>query len=291
MMMSKLPLLIYQKGAKLLTGSGISQNRVFRVFLNKLNSKLKVEFIEFEGNKLYLDTDDSLFLSVYGFHEKTETELVKNEIKFGDVVIDIGANIGYYTLLFAKLVGPTGHVFAFEPDLNNFKLLTKNIFENGFTNVTLIQKAISNENDIKDFYLTNSGTTAHRLSKPHNNNNSVKIETTTLDEFLKNFNKNVNFIKIDIHGAEGKAIKGMLSTIKKTPSIKILQEWWPDAIKDYDMEPEEHLNILTTLGFTFYEIDDVNGKIMESSIDELLNKYPTTKIKDVNIFCKRKNID
>jgi|SaaInlStandDraft_2_1057019.scaffolds.fasta_scaffold01074_4 FkbM family methyltransferase len=284
-------LTIYKIGAKIFTGTGISQNRVIRKILHKMNSQLKSEFVNIEGNRLFLDVEDALFLSVNGLHEKTETELIKKEIKKGDFVIDIGANIGYYTLLFAKLVGSSGHVLAFEPESKNFELLKKNVNENNYKNVTLIQKAISNENKIKNFYLTHSGTTAHRLSKPHDGNDSIKIETIYLDDFLKNFKKPVNFVKIDIHGAEGKAIKGMLSTIKKTPSIKILQEWWPDAIKDYDMEPEEHLNILTKLGFSLYEIDDVHQKIIESSIDELLNKYPTTKIKDVNIFCKRKNID
>ncbi|WP_428326234.1 FkbM family methyltransferase [Nitrosopumilus sp.] len=285
-MMKKIMNRIYQKSAKLLVGTGISQNKQVRKFVQTMNSQLKPDFVELEGNKLYLDHNDSLSLSLYGYHEKTETELVKQEIKPGDVVLDVGANIGYYTLLFAKLVGPQGHVFAFEPEPKNFELLTKNVNVNGYKNVTLIQKAVSNNNEIKNFYLTNTNTISHRLSKPHNECKSIKIETISLDDFIDKHDI-VNFIKIDIHGSEGNAIKGMLSILKKNETIKLLQEWWPDAIKEYDMDPEEHLRILNELGFSLYEVDDINNKIMKTSIEKLMKKYPNPKIKDINIFSKR----
>ena len=284
--MKKIMNRIYQKSAKLLIGTGISQNDQVRKFVQTMNSQLKPDFVELEGNKLYLDPNDSLSLSLYGYHEKTETELVKQEIKPGDVVLDVGANIGYYTLLFAKLVGPQGHVFAFEPEPKNFELLTKNVNVNGYTNVTLIQKAVSNNTEIKNFYLTNKNTISHRLSKPDGECDSIKIETISLDNFLDN-NNTINFVKIDIHGSEGNAIKGMLSILKKNETIKILQEWWPDAIKEYNMDPENHLRILNELGFSHYEVDDINNKIKKTSIKELMKKYPNSKIKDINIFSKR----
>ena len=72
------------------------------------------------------------------------TDVVTKEIQPGDTVLDLGANIGYFTLLFAKLVGNNGIVFAFEPEPQNIALLTKNIKINNYKNVTLVPKAVSN---------------------------------------------------------------------------------------------------------------------------------------------------
>ncbi len=83
------------------------------------------------GHRMFLDRFDSLSLSVVGRHEQCITELVQQIIKPGDIVLDIGANIGYYTLIFARCVGPTGHVYAFEPDPGSFALLQKNVQING----------------------------------------------------------------------------------------------------------------------------------------------------------------
>jgi FkbM family methyltransferase len=71
--------------------------------------------------------------------------LFKGIVKEGMVVVDIGANIGYYTLIAAKLVGKSGIVYVFEPMPSNYECLCKNIEVNGYTNVVLIQKAVSNK--------------------------------------------------------------------------------------------------------------------------------------------------
>jgi len=281
--------LIYQKCGKLFSGTGISKNKNTRKLIDYFNTKLKQEFVEINGNKIYLDNSDSLFLSVHGHHEKTETNLVIKEIKNGDTVIDIGANIGYYTLLFAKLVGPNGKVYAFEPEPNNFKLLKKNIDVNSYHNVIIEQKAISNKNQEETLYLSNSSTANH-LYKPEKNIPSLQIKSITLDEYFKNSNQKINFVKIDISGAEPLAIEGMEKTLSKNPNCKIMQEWWPDAIKKYNVEPDTHLRRLEELGYIFYEIDDKQEKLNLINIDSLLKKYPNSELEDINLFCKRESL-
>ncbi len=106
-------------------------------------SFLKSNFAEVQGQKMFLDKKDVLGLSINGVYEPLETKLVRKEVKKSDVVLDIGANIGYYTLILAKLVGKKGRVFAFEPDPTNFALLKKNISINGYKNVILVPKAVA----------------------------------------------------------------------------------------------------------------------------------------------------
>ena len=94
---------------------------------------------------MFLDSNDSLRLSINGTYSEYETDVMKKIVKKGDVDLDLGANIGYYTLIFAKIVGKNGKVFAFEPDLTNFTLLKKNVEINGYKNVVLINKAVSDK--------------------------------------------------------------------------------------------------------------------------------------------------
>ena len=83
---------------------------------SKINSGVRSEYIEIDGQKLFLDKEDSLLLSTRkNNYDRFEIECLKQIIKKGDTVVDLGANIGYYTLILAQLVGKSGHVHAFEP--------------------------------------------------------------------------------------------------------------------------------------------------------------------------------
>ncbi len=284
--MKRLFLSIYKIGVKLLTGTHISKYSFVQKIIKKINTTLKPEFVEIEGNRIYLDKQDSLFLSVRGYHEKTATRIARNAIKEGDTVIDIGANIGYYTLLFAKWVGPTGKVYAFEPEPTNFQLLEKNVQANNYKNITIFQKAVSNKNDKLSFYISDESSAANQLFKPKKFSKIIEVDSVKLDECLS-VDEKIDFIKIDIQGAEGTAIKGMNSLLNNNSNTIIMQEWWPDAIKKYGMNPDEHLKILEKLGYSFYEIDGQNDKTNPITIDQLMQKYPNEFFEDINLLCKK----
>ena len=127
-MCGKLLLSIYQYLIKKFTkGYGLSNYRPIKAIMKNAEKKIKTDFAYVQGSKMFLDPTDSLRLSIDGVYGILDTETIKNQISKNEITIDVGANIGYYTLLFSKLVGSNGKVFAFEPEHNNYCLLKKNI--------------------------------------------------------------------------------------------------------------------------------------------------------------------
>ena len=271
-----------------LAGHGIGNNKIVSSIFNYLKSNLKSEFVEIDGNKLFLDKNDSLCLSINGIYEEFETSIVKKEVNSGDVVIDVGANIGYYTLIFAKLVGEKGKIFAFEPDPTNFQLLKKNVEINGFHNVILEQKALSDNSGKMMLSLNNENTAGHHLDfKNQNTTNSTEVDVLSLDEYFLNKNIDINFIKMDVEGAESNVIKGMTNILKNSKDLKMIVEYNPNAINQLGLNPENYLNLLSINGFSFYDIDETTKIMKKTQKNELLKKYSDLY---TNLFCLKKII-
>ena len=167
---------IYTKCEKLLSGHGLNQYSIVRTGAAFLRKRLKSNYVEINGQKMYLDSSDSLRLSINNTYEEFETEIVKKIIKSGDIVLDIGANIGYYTLIFAKLVGNSGKVFSFEPEPTNYELLQKNIMINEYTNVDFFRKAVSNSNQTTKLFLDEKNKGGHTLIDKIDARTSIEIE-------------------------------------------------------------------------------------------------------------------
>lgn len=147
----------YGLSSKIFRGRGFSSLPLIRSLKEKLLRYLKhtiPPFVIIDKHILFLDDQDRLELSVRGSYESYETEIFKKLIRFRDVVLDVGAHIGYHTLTMARLVGDAGKVVAFEPDPTNFALLEKNIAANKYSNVKAIKKGVaeSTENSDRNFY-------------------------------------------------------------------------------------------------------------------------------------------
>lgn len=283
--MPKILLSIYKNVRALLLGHGIIKFYPVRVIHSRIFSHLKSNLVEVQGHKMFLDSKDSLRLSIYGVYETFETELVKKEIKNGDVVLDVGANIGYYTLIFAKLVGEKGKVFAFEPDPTNFALLKKNVETNGYRNVILVQKAVSNKTEKTRLYLSEDNKADHRIYDSHDGRQSVEIEAIQLDDYFKDYDGRIDFIKMDIEGAEAAALQGTLNLLKKNKDVKIVTEFWPIALKRFGVNPEEYLKSLREQDFRLYHINEQEKKIEPVSIFELLETYNLERENSTNLLC------
>ncbi len=261
----------YKGGHRFLTGRGI-RPRFLCVLNSKLVGILKSDFVELGGHKLYLDQADSLRLSTRGAYEPYLVELIQQQVKPGDVAVDIGANIGYHTLLLAKLVGEKGKVYAFEPHPENFSLLKKNVEANGYKNVVVEQKAVADQKGKIKLYLGNDErNTEHSIVRNRDTTEQYfEVDSVILDDYFKD--KSVDFIKMDIEGAEHYAVLGMQKLLKGSKNVKMALEFTPPFLKGLGIAPEEHLHLLQGLGFTISNINEQN-KILEDFEPERIPIY------------------
>jgi len=163
---------------------------------------MRLSQVVLRGIKFYYRSDDRVIgqrIAVDKF-EKYETALIFGQINKNSVIIDVGANIGYYTVLMAKFVKK---VYAFEPEKEAFEILKKNIKENNLKNVVLFNKAVGSKRGSK-FLKTDSENFGNSRIVTSNTKQVTRI--VRLDEVIK---EKVDLIKIDVQGYELEVLKGM----------------------------------------------------------------------------------
>lgn len=240
------------------------------------------------GNKIiYSNKEDYLNIKIHYRYGQT-TKLLKKFVKEGTVVIDLGANIGYYTILSAELVGKTGHVYSFEPDLDNFSFMKKSVNTNNLINVTLEQKGVADKNYQARLYLSDA-TNAHRIYKSENQDSkSIEIQIIKLDDYFSDGINKPCFIKSNIQGADIKAIIGMKKILENTSDLILYFEYSPIMLKQFDSDPEPTINSLLDIGFTIYDIGN-----WSTEQPQLLEKNKITKFsqltKPAGLFCIKEN--
>jgi len=271
-------------------GIGFGKSYLGQKIINSTNEMLKPDYCKIQGHKMFLDKHDSLDLSLNQEYGVLETKIIKDEIKSGDIVLDLGAHIGYYTLLFAKYVGSTGKVFAFEPEPSNFSLLKKNISENNYTNIIVEQKAVSDSNSKIDFWIGQDSSGANRIYKPEKTNTQKfkksSVDCIKLDDYFSNseFFSKINFIKMDLEGAEYKALLGMHSLLQND-NISILTEFSPNSLDDAGSSPSKFFDLFLNEGFKLFYLDDLKQKIIPIEKNDLTQINSTNQV--INLLCKK----
>jgi FkbM family methyltransferase len=216
-----------------------------------------------------------------------ETQLVLAHVRPGDVVIDLGAHVGYYTLLLARQVGPHGKVFAFEPDPANFELLRRNVEENGYGNVTLVRKAASDRNGTAQLYRSTDNQGDQRLYPSTEARPSVDVETVRLDDFFADSAIRLSLMKMDIQGCEAMALDGMREILARSPEVKLVCEFWPFGLRRSGSSPQRLLQLLAEHGFQLQQISAERQSVGLIEAEELLRRYPETEESFTNLFCAR----
>jgi FkbM family methyltransferase len=249
-----------------------------------------------QGHKLFLDPGDMgmarAFLLSGGQWEEAETRLFSSFVKKGMTVVDVGANVGYYTLLAARLVGENGKVFAFEPSPDNFALLKRNVEENGYKNVVLVPKAVSDKTATARLLIDRASSGGHSLSAFRDSVDFVEVETVSLDEYFAGRSERIDVLKIDAEGAEMAILNGMHWLLERNPDVTLLTEFFPRAIQAFGYPPEEYVRRLGAYGFEIYPIEEDRSDLerldpdrVQELIQPLVEKGARKDV--LNLICLR----
>jgi FkbM family methyltransferase len=199
--------------------------------------------------------------SVYfNMMEPTQTKYFVQTVKSGHIVFDVGANVGYYTLLGAKLAGSSGKVYAFEPFVRNVAYLHRHVSLNKFKNVSIIPCACSDKMEVAAFYPASNAAMGHLENTNDGSSdasgNITLVPTITLDAVAHRLSIWPDVIKIDVEGAELDVLRGALTIITtKKPAIflSVHSESLRTACLDY----------LTRFGYLFTPLLDDADQAME----------------------------
>ena len=216
-----------------------------------------------------------------GTWEPVQTKIVISMLSAGQNVIDIGANIGYYTLLCSKLTGERGKVFSFEPEPRNFSILRANVSLNNLTNVVLENKAISNSEGSSYLYLSAHNKGDHRLAfEPHRER--CMVEHLPLDDYLRGFESEIHFLKCDVQGHELKVLRGMQKMIESNlDHLCCMIEFSPGLLEREEASSlEAFLDFFNAYQAEIYWIKEKSGQPDLVPVDKtLLRKLGAEMIK------------
>jgi FkbM family methyltransferase len=228
-----------------------------------LPRRSRLQLIEGGDLRLYVDRSDmgvSRELLREASYEGQWTRFVRSALEPGDVVVDIGANIGYYTVLMARRVGPAGLVVAFEPEEHNFGILEKNIALNELTHVRAVRAAVSDKEGSATLFVDRRLFGVHSLSRENmvfwGRTSGCTVPTLTLDSYLERerLQARVRFVKIDAQGAEGLILTGATGLLAQD-AVTFMIEMWPKGLGGFGWSPAGVVDRFVRQGFESYTLN------------------------------------
>ena len=217
------------------------------------------------GQKMYVDTQSQVgacFL-LDGYWEEWIVRHLKEYVKPGMNVLDLGANMGFYTLLLCELVGPEGHVTAFEPWPDYHELLVRNVELNGYSGrCTVVRKAVCESSGTRALtFYRNAGTGTlkggeaffeqHGIAVPAS---ETPVETVSLDDYLAANPRDIAFIKMDVDGSEPFVFQGMQSLLGRGGPLAIFCEFCPVLLRSVGVDAQSFLDELRGARFAISHI-------------------------------------
>jgi FkbM family methyltransferase len=255
----------------------------FSVFTNK---KTLVAYSEKYNLKFRFHIKDGLGKDIYykkGVYAEdhiTSFLLETIGIKDDDLIIDIGGNIGWYSLVLSYKDRPL--VLTFEPDIYNFSLLKNNVALNKKDNIHIFNLALSDTSGKMTLYLYKKHNLGrHSFIRQRNSIGTAEVNTIQLDSFLEEqgiADRKIKLIKIDIEGYEFAAMSGAKKSLAHTEYL--VTEFSPGMMKEIKLNPMDYINYLKSFGFKPRVISEAG--LTDSDFDEIIRNNT-----QVNLFCSK----
>jgi FkbM family methyltransferase len=204
------------------------------------------------GTLFMLDTKDYVMKQIYLFdiYEKNTVRHILKFLKPTDLFVDIGANIGAYSIIMATRL-PQGRVISFEPNKRAASFLEQNIELNGLQNMTIEPFGLSDKKETAIMYSYTAGMTTASFNKGFDSPLKEEIPLITLDEYCdQNRIKEIDIMKIDVEGHEPKVLEGAKDVIRRSKRLKLIMEI--DQNTDKFGGRLELFNSVISLGFKAY---------------------------------------
>jgi len=198
--------------------------------------------------------------------EGRQRALIGRLVRRGSLAVDVGANIGYFTIVMAEAAGEEGAVLAFEPDSENVRLLRAAVARTGLSNIQVIPAALSN-----------------RAGRVGSHVKGQEVEIWSLDEYPVSQQFELSLVKIDVQGAESRVLSGMEKTLSAHPSAHVLLEFDPTLLRQADSDADTLVALTGDLGFHPFLLtkrgevhasswSDIKGVARDRYIDVLLSR-------------------
>lgn len=216
------------------------------------------------------DQHVSAEIRAHGCWEAYESELMCTILSPGDCFVDVGANIGYYSVLASSVLGKQGQIFAFEPDPSNFALLKRNLALNNIVGAMPVNAGLSTENGSGQLYLSETNWGDHQIYSRGESRQSIPVELLKGDDFFKERIDRIDLLKIDTQGAEYHVLSGLEATLRSSlPELRIIIEFWPFGLRKAGSHGHDLLDLLASLRLPFWTIDHVGHALRPCSEREL----------------------
>ncbi|MBO0715171.1 MAG: FkbM family methyltransferase [Acidimicrobiales bacterium] len=251
------------------------RHRTTRALGGRTGAPERVELAD--GDYVYVGSEDSVIAPAIKAHQEYEPHVAR---RLGDLLgpgmtfVDVGASFGYYTVLAARLVGPTGRVVACEPGPSNVSLLLLNIEAHGLANVVVEPVAASDRAGALLYYGSGgNGRTSSFSGDPGELTNGELVPARPIDELLRAQSK-VDAIKIDVEGAEGRVLAGAERTLARDQPALFLELSPPALEVTSACTGEELLGRLQGLGYRFEVLSPGDERSQRlASVTEVLEQF------------------
>jgi FkbM family methyltransferase len=244
------------------------------------------DFAIHRGNDQFI----SNYLARDRIWEPFETEIFCRLCKPGDFVLDLGANIGWYTVIASRLTGNVGKIVSFEPDLTNLTLLNKNVaMSGGVAAVEIMNIALGDREENGKLFISENNLGDHRLFSDGTQRETLDVQVKTLDSFFAKSIHKPTIVKSDTQGSEARILRGAANLFEEGWRPILILEFWPFGLVNSGDDPLELWKWLISLEYILYELSEGYPKLVPLTEDRLHTRISSDISPDsmgfINLLC------